>query len=296
MKKLILLASVFALLSCGGNDAETKKMMDEANAGFEASQKEQKIKDSIANLPPKEISFEEALKDTVKDEHKVVIEGYLALATLTSISDEDQSMNLYGRKNQSTGNYVYTTMPIKEKNGMKKLPEKYTPADVFIKDANGADLGLNERVRLTGKMYASESYSEKGKYTIYFTVTNIEKAEEKAFDYSTANWPTLDKATAEKADDNKGKEFMVEGVVDIPMFVMTGYEMGINVKNAKGEIINVKVITGTGSSMMENLAENWTAKDIKIHDAKGNLINNKKKVKMYGVLALDGLHIEEIVQ
>lgn len=297
MKKLLLLAPLALLFSCGNEQKEEYKMSKEDQAYMDELQKQDRIKDSMENLPPQVLSFEDALNDSSANKHSVVIEGYLELPGIISISDKQQSMNFYGRKNQNLGDYIYINMPLGSgNNSMKKLPEKYTVENVSIKDNSGQPVGLNERVKLTGTMYASESIMEKGKYTQYFTVNKIEKAEEKEFDYDAANWPVLTRAIADKADDNKGKAFYAEGVLEVPMFLFIGNDMSIELKTPKGETLNVKVLTGAGSSMMEALKENWTPKDIKIRNNKGELINLKKKVKVYGVLSYDGLHAEAIIQ
>ncbi|MCU0434044.1 MAG: hypothetical protein MUC87_11360 [Bacteroidia bacterium] len=297
MNKIFLFPAtilVLALASCGGNN-DNRSTAGDANRQLSKYEIEQRMKDSLAKLPPKAMSFEEALADTLSLTHNVSIEGYLQLPQLSSTSDRGQSMNFYGRRNQMTGKDIYTNMPTGSgKNKMKSLPENYKPSDVSITDKNGNNVGLNERVKLTGSMYASKDYSDPKKYTLFFTATEIEKVEEKSADYPAMNWPELT-TDASKKEENYGKPFYLEGKLEVPMFVLTGQEMSIDLVNAKGEKFSVKVVTGSGNNQMEDLAENWSQADVKIRDNKGAMVSLKKTVRVYGVLALDGLHLEEIV-
>ncbi len=298
MKKLLITIPALALFACGGssekdNKTELPKQKSEAYTKYEL---EQKMKDSVALLPAKTLTFDEALQDTMEWEHKVVIEGYIHLATLTSINEKSQSVNLYGRRNQQHGTYIYTNMPVGTGNNeMKKLPEKYLASDVSILDSKGTAVNLNERVKLSGKMYTSKSYTPGKRGTTYFTVTDIEKIPEASVDYAALNWPKLDLAGSKK-EENYDKEFMMEGKIEVPMFVLTGSEMTVDLVTSSGDKITIKIGSGTGASQMENLVENWTPKDVKVHNNKGGLVNLKQKVKVYGTLGLDGLHVEDIAQ
>jgi hypothetical protein len=71
--------------------------------------------------------------------------------------------------------------------------------------------------------------------------------------------------------------------------------MTIDLTDAKGVKFTVKLVRGSGNSQMEDLPEDWSQSDIKIHNNKGELVSLKKTVRVYGVLKLDGLHIEEVV-
>ncbi|MGL5892352.1 MAG: hypothetical protein ACRC3B_20850, partial [Bacteroidia bacterium] len=237
----------------------------------------------------------QAIADTLELKHNVIIEGYFQLPQLSSSSDRGQSMNFYGRRNQMHGQDIYTTVPTGSgKNQMKTLPDNYKISDLVITDKNGKTLSINERVKITGSMYASKSISEPGKHTTYLQVTEIEKAEEAAFDYSALNWNALTEE-ASKKEENYGKEYYIEGKLSVPMFVLTGSEMTIDITDTKGVKFTVKLVRGSGNSQMEDLVENWSQSDVKIRNNKGELISLKKTVRVYGVLALDGLHAEEVV-
>ncbi len=297
MKKLVYTAAVLAfatLASCGGN-SENKVSSNDPNRPLSPYEIEQKMKDSLAKLPPARISFEQAIADTLELNHNVIIEGYFQLPQLSSTSDRGQSMNFYGRRNQSHGHDIYCTVPTGNgKNRMKSLPDNYKISDVVITDKNGKTFSINERVKITGSMYASKDYSDPKKHTTYLQVTEIEKIDEAALDYSGFAWPELTEE-ASKKEENYDKEYYLEGKLSAPMFVLTGSEMTIDLTNTKGVKFTVKLVRGSGNSQMEDLPEDWSQSDVKIRNNKGELISLKKNVRVYGVLKLDGLHIEEVV-
>jgi hypothetical protein len=297
MKKIFYTVTVLsfaALASCGGN-AESESQKNDPNRPLSPYEIEQRMKDSLAKLPPAKLTFEQALADTLEFNHNVIIEGYFQLPQLSSTSDRGQSMNFFGRRNQSQGKDIYSNVPTGNgKNKMKTLPDNYKVSDVVITDKNGKTLGINERVRISGSMYASKDYSDPKKHTTYLQITEIEKIDETAFDYSGFNWPELTE-DASKKEENYDKEFYLEGKLSVPMFVLTGSEMTIDLNDAKGKQFTVKLVRGSGNSQMEDLSENWSKSDVKIRNNKGELISLNKTVRIYGVLKLDGLHVEEIV-
>jgi hypothetical protein len=281
MKKSIQLLPAFLLLfSCSSNNTQ----VPESPLGTEISTEKE--------LPLKKMTFEEALADTVSTEHPVEIEGYIQLPTLSTIGDKEQSVSLFGRKNQTNGLSIYTKMPVGSgKNSMKKLPLEYDKSDVKITGNAGEILELNQRVKLTGKMYYMKSYTKGEPGTTYFTVEKIELVEEKEFDYRS--WKTAKSFSEISKDENRNNEYYIEGIIDVPMFVLTGWEMTIDLKKGS-ETVTIKIMTGKENNQMEDLKENWTKKDIKIRNFEGKLIKPGQKVRVYGVAAIDGLHVERI--
>ncbi len=274
------LPALLLLFSCGGNETQLPESPMETEL---ATEKE---------LPLKKMTFEEAMADTLSTEHPVEIEGYIQLPTLSTIGDKEQSVSLFGRKNQSNGLSIYTKMPVGSgKNSMKKLPLEYDKSDVKITGNKGETLGLNQRVKLTGKMYYMKSYTKGEPGTTYLTVEKIEKVDDKEFDYSA--WKTVKTFSEISKEENRHNEYYIEGTVDVPMFVLTGWEMAIDLKKG-GETVTIKIMTGKENNQMEDLKENWTKKDIKIRNFEGKMIKPGQKVRVYGVAALDGLHVERI--
>lgn len=279
-KTLYLLPALLALFACGGNNTQ----LPEPKLKTETSTEKE--------LPLKKLSFEEAMADTISKEHPVEIEGYIQLPTLSTIGEEEQSVSFFGRKNQTNGYSIYTKMPVGSgKNSMKKLPLEYDKSDVKITGNKGETLGLNQRVKLTGKMYYMKSYTKGEPGTTYFTVEKIESVTNKEFDYSS--WKTVKTFSEISKDENRHNEYYIEGTVEVPMFVLTGWEMAIDLKKG-GETVTIKIMTGTENNQMEDLKENWTKKDIKIRNFEGKMIKPGQKVRVYGVAALDGLHVERI--
>ncbi len=274
------LPALLLLFSCGGNETQLPESPMETEL---ATEKE---------LPLKKMTFEEAMADTLSTEHPVEIEGYIQLPTLSTIGDKEQSVSLFGRKNQTNGLAIYTKMPVGSgKNSMKKLPLEYDKSDVKITGNKGETLGLNQRVKLTGKMYYMKSYTKGEPGTTYLTVEKIEKVDDKEFDYSA--WKTVKTFSEISKEENRHNEYYIEGTVDVPMFVLTGWEMAIDLKKG-GETVTIKIMTGKENNQMEDLKENWTKKDIKIRNFEGKMIKPGQKVRVYGVAALDGLHVERI--
>lgn len=298
MNQSFLWAAVVAtavLTSCG---SENRPMPDSLRNGphtESAYEKEQRMKDSLLKLPAKVMTFEEAMADTLQLDHNVTIEGYFQLPQLSSSGSSGQSLNFFGRRNQMNGKYIYSSVPTGSGNNqMSALPDKYLPGDLVITDVKGTKFTGNERVRLTGVFRSSKSYSDPNDRTQYLDVTNIEKVDEQALDYSKLGATELAKAESEK-EENYDNLYYLDGKLSIPMFVLTGTEMTIDLTNKKGEKFTVKLVTGSGSSMMEELKENWAPNDVKIRDNKGNIVKTGKNVRVYGVLKLDGLHVEEVV-
>lgn len=288
-------AAAAVLTSCGSDNKRLNDSLRDKMIAESPYAKEQRMKDSLAKLPPKTMTYEEALADTLQLDHNVTIEGYLQLPQLSSTNSTGQSMNFYGRRNQMNGIYIYASIPTGSgSNQMKPLPDKYLPSDLVITDSKGTKFTANERVRLTGVFRSSKSYTDPDDRTQYFDVTGIEKVEEQTLDYSTLGATELEKAESGK-ESNYDKLFYLDGKLSIPMFVLTGTEMTIDLTNKKGDKFTVKLVTGSGNSQMEDLGENWGPGDVKIRDNKGNIVKTGKNVRGYGVLRLDGLHIEELV-
>jgi len=285
MKKLILLSTIgLFLYSCSGNPSST---IDPAKT---AQSEEEKAESA------KKMTYNEAMAYTSEERIPVIVEGYVQTSVISNFTATTQSVNVYGHRNQTSGKYLYTSMPIGNgKNQMKQLPKEYHPSDVVIMDKSGKKIGANQRVRLTGTLYAIESYSKKKDYTIYLDVTGMEYVDEVSEDYAAMNLPTLTEKES-KVEKNYDKAFKIEGKLEVPMFVLIDNETTVDIITSNNEKINLKVVTGTGESQIAELKENWSPADIKITNSKGAKVNTNKKVTVYGTLSMDGLHVEQIVQ
>lgn len=277
MKKIYSLLIAGALMTaCGNPGKPTSSNLPE---------KKEEVKDE----KPVGMTYDQGLNYKKGDRKLVEIEGYVQLSVISNFSEKGQTVSFYGRKNQMEGKDYYTTMPIGDgKNQMKQLPLKYKSSDVQMKDDEGNTVLANERVKLTGYLYAIGE-------TEYLEVTKIHKVPEVAVDYAALNFPVL---LEKNKADNKAfeKGYQLEGKLSVPMYVLIDDETTVDLTDKNGKTFNLKVITGTGASQIEELKEGWTNKDVKIRNDQGKLISTGKNVKVYGVLKLDGLHVESIVQ
>lgn len=279
MNKIYLFVLAGGLLaSCGGSTNKTKDNL------FSTDMTEEKKDEKVTKM-----TFEEGLEKKDAERRLVEVEGYVQLSVISSFSEKGQTVDFYGRRNQKSGPDYYTTMPIGNgKNQMKQLPKEYSSKDVLIIDNQGKKVLANERVKLTGYFYTLGT-------TAYLEVTRIDKVDDVALDYETLKFPKMEEKY--KAD-NKAfeKGYQIEGKLSVPMYVLIDDETTVDITDKAGKTYNLKVVTGKGSGQIEELTEGWTNKDVKIRNDKGNLVNLNKNAKVYGVLKLDGLHVESIVQ
>lgn len=297
MKKFLFLAFVFiSIISCGKKNKKDDSYYKENAKAYERKMAEEKMQDSILNLPPIAISFDEAIMDSMRWDRMVIIEGYLQLPQSMSLSQNTQSLDFYGRENQINGVSIKTQITVGDGNNkMKRLAEKYSIADIFIKDKNGIPVNINDRVRLLGKMSIHKAYGGSRKYNVSIDCKEIEKIEDITLDYASFNWPVL--AFEEyKKKENYNKMFVLEGMLSPSIVTNVDFETNWELKDEKGKKFTVYFITGNNSNNIEYLEKGWKIKDIRLHKNNGDLVNLSKKVKVYGMLKPGGFHIEEIVQ
>ncbi|TND08600.1 MAG: hypothetical protein FD123_2104 [Bacteroidetes bacterium] len=288
----VLILPGFIFISCG-NDSKKNKTEDNKPKRESAYEKAERVKDSINKLPAVAMTFEQAFADTMQQEHNVSVEGYLQLRLMSSASSGGQSMNFFGRHNQNHGQSMYTRIHTGTGNNrMKALPENYRLKDLVITDDKGKTFSANERVRITGRMKAS--FSDPKRKAVYLDVIKMERIPDARTDYAALNLPELSFGDDDK-EEMRDKAYFLEGKLSMPMYVLTGAEISIDLTNKKGQKFTVKILNGKGISQMENLKEGWTEKDVVIRDSKGETVPLKKNVRVYGVLKLDGLHVEEII-
>jgi hypothetical protein len=279
MNKIYLLVLAGGLLAaCGGPTSETK------NDPFSTEAPEEKKNEKAVKM-----TFEEGLEKKDSERRLVEVEGYVQLSVISSFSEKGQTVSFYGRRNQKSGPDYYTTMPIGNgKNEMRQLPKEYSSKDVLILDNQGKKVLANERVKLTGYFYTLGT-------TGYLEVTRIDKVEDVALDYETLKFPKLEE---KHKSDNKAfdKGYQVEGKLSVPMYVLIDDETTVDITDKAGKKYNLKVVTGSGPGQIEELKEGWSNNDVKIRNDQGKLVSLGKNAKVYGVLKLDGLHVESIVQ
>lgn len=207
----------------------------------------------------------------------IIIEGYLALTSSVYTRGKSIRCNLYPRFNQAKGMHANLELTAGTgKNEMEPLPKKYKTEDFKIKTDVGEIVGEGNYVRVTGEL--SDRYDDKA--TVY--VQKIEKATAPADDHSTAL--ELTPANIASADH---KLVYISGILEIPSLMgLISYYYPLKIKGTSFPtdlFLNANVRIGNGNSQMEPLPENFTEKDINIHDHNGNLLPAGKKVKIIGV-------------
>lgn len=226
----------------------------------------------------------------------IIIEGYLALTSSIYTNGKHIRCNLFPRFNQAKGMHANLEFTAGSgKNEMEPLPKKYKTEDFKIRTDAGEIVGEGAYVRVTGEL--SERYENMA--TVY--IQKIEKITAPAADYSPAI--ELTPASIDSADH---KLVYISGILEIPTLmalISTDYPLSIKGTSFPVEMnLDANVRIGSGNSQMEPLPENFTEKDMRIHDNKGNLLPAGKKVKIIGVYQKnprsDGgnIYVEEIIE
>ncbi len=289
MKQLLLSAllslSICGLFSCGGvdydpNNDPVTKMYDSMNRA-----------DSLREWgTPKSITFAEAKNKGDQDKSRISIDGYVRLGTTIIETASSVTIQLWERKNQSSGDYISITLSLgNDNNQMQTLPSEYKKTDLTLKDNKGQPVVYGDKIRITG-IY-SEPYND-GYGSV--TVQSFEKIEDTPIDFSVlgAALVTSD-TTGQSALD--GKLVYAEGILEIPSTVFITETVYFNlVKNTgASEYVTVDVIIGKGANMVEELPDNYGENDVKIHDSKDKIVG-KKKVRVYGVWDYGRIAAEQI--
>lgn len=215
----------------------------------------------------------------------VSIAGYLHVPSSMTTSKGNVQVYLYERPNQGGGMHIILSIPEGTGNNTAaKMGDKYKLEDFKIKTDKGEVLaGEGAYVQITGQLfsvYTDDAYASMG------TVTKIEKMEPAAVDYDALNVPEFNNANAKEQDD---KLVYATGVLETGMLLNEyDYSYSLTLKGPKladGDYLFAYVKIGNGPNHMEVPPNNYSNKDIKIHDDKGNLFPLNKKVKVYGVFS-----------
>jgi hypothetical protein len=236
-----------------------------------------------------DIRFSEAT-DKANDDKRVTVIGYLDVPNISySTGNKTGQLGFIERPNQMDGAFdiILSLQLGKGNNTMKALPDKYTPEDVIVTGKNGEKVGAGDRVKMTGILHVNETYTS-------LDVQEIEKMEHVEIDYSTLN------ATKISGPEKPGKELdgklvVTEGILEMPTITMGGdlTFLYLKVPGIKDKL-TVNIAYGAGPGKLEPLPDNYTTKDIKIRNNKGELIDTKKKVRIYGTWKNDRIQIESV--
>ncbi len=286
MKRFLLALPVaiglLAIQSCGGSkagehDHPVNTYLDSLNKA-----------DSLAKYgPATEVDWKMAA-DKAYDRKRVTIEGYVALPSTSYSSGGSAQIELHEREAQYDGgrHFIVRVKTGSDNNTMKELKEGYLPADLQIKDKNGNPIGFNERVRITGELSVSDSYTS-------IQCQEIEKLDPVKIDYSTLGATAL--TATNFGDKTLEKQLVVvEGKLDIPMFLMLGGEdvyLNLEVEGIE-KTVPIDIAYGTTPGRIEDIPENYKPSDFKIHAPDGSVIDLKKKVRIYGTAGYDGSRVK----
>ncbi len=293
MKKVLFTSSVLAILmftfGCGGNKEYSSendpitKMYDSINRA-----------DSLKKWgPPKAITFGEADDTTSEmDESRIVIEGYVGISSYVSQSNTSTTIKLWERRGQYRGDAVSCFINTgKNKNEMKRLKEDFQSEDVIITGNSEEKIGVGDYVRITGVFH--KPYDE-GYGTI--DVQTIEKIEDNAeYDYAAAKPAVINISDTTGIYKNQDKLVVAEGYLELPMFVSIREYVYFYLKPSLNSesYITADILIGNTPNKVEDIPENYSQSDIKVHDNKGNIVG-KKKVRIYGVWNYSGIAVERI--
>lgn len=277
--------SLFALASCGGakydpnNDPVTRMYDSIAKA------------DSMRMWgPPTAITFADGTTKKY-DEQRVTIEGYVAIGSSIYESGNSTNIELWERPGQHKGEYLSASLNIGSGNNeMKRLPDDYKRTDLVLKDDKGTEVLYGQKIRITGMFHASYTNGDMG----YIDVQSFEKIEDTPLDYSKLGAVKITTDTNGHAA-LEDKLVVAEGFLEIPYMVYiteTIYFDLYPTKNAD-DYLTVDILIGKGPNLVENLPDNYSQGDIKIHDH-NDLIVGKKKVRVYGVWKYDRIAAEYI--
>lgn len=243
--------------------------------------------------PPKVITFKEA-DDTsaALDGARITIEGYVGISSYVSQSNSSTTIKLWEREGQFRGDAISCFIGTgKNKNEMKRLRDDFKTEDVEITGNTNEKIIVGDYVRITGVF--QKPYSE-GFGTI--EVQTIEKVESKSvFDYVSAQPAVININDTTGIYKQQNKLVVAEGYLELPMFVSVRDYIYFWLKPTQNSdnYVTADIQIGSTPNRVEDLPDNYSASDIKVHDNKGNIVG-KKKVRIYGVWNYSGIAVERI--
>jgi hypothetical protein len=293
MKKYFLVtgfvASLGFLPACHNNNAanlaDIEKNGKIANAYLDSMNQA----DSLAKYgTPLTVDFTQVL-DKANDGKRVSIEGYVTMPTTSYQSGSSAQLDFIERPNEFSApfNFILSVNVGDGKNTMKTLPDKYKAEDIVITGKNGEKIGVGDRVKITGKLSANSDYCS-------LDCQEIEKVDPVEIDYSKLNATKITSSSPATAAQND-KLVYAEGTLEIPSLT-TGGDYTFVYLNVPGmtDHLTIDIAYGDGPAKLEPLPDNYTEKDFKVHDNKGDVINTKKKVRVYGLWKDDRFKVESI--
>lgn len=278
---ILFLGMMLFLAACGGGEGEGG---DKSGNDTEAPKTESEVKEKEEPKPvePVKMTFNDVLSGTMTEKTPAVIEAYMGyLPQVMMIYKDNQGLEVYGRRNQREGFKLDAKFSVGTgKNEMIPLPEKYYQDALKVIDKNGDTIRVTDKVRITGT-YKPSTLDFKDD----FEVETIEKI---TGEFDESVFEQAQELTDDIIADTSIKEAYVwmEGKfkLGIVMSVIGGtYRVDFKQKQNK-EFDYIKIFAGNGVSNMPILPDNYSNKDFKIIDFKGETHNGaKNKYRVYGL-------------
>lgn len=268
---LLLISSASILFSCGGNN--TDEIISDDIDTTSTQEKEWKLTpvtwDEIEN---------NSLQVEVGDRFEVICHVG-DIGTYVSMYETSMMVPFVERRNQAGGFELRLNMNIGSvKNEVHKLPEEFAPEDFKISCDDGTIVTRGDKVKITVRR--DESYSG----GISGEVIMIEAIKDTTFD--TAVFASAVKLTSAMVNDTSIKSVyaFIEAKPELPSIILSyTSEILLDLKNSSvKEIPNLYLYVGEGASNMNDIPDNYTAKDLVIRDYNGIQIKQGAKIRFYG--------------
>jgi hypothetical protein len=286
---MILALGMSACGGSGGADAATTG----ADAGLGAN---------VDDVAPQyaDLTYAAAF-DRVHDKAFVNIEGYLQMPEMIYTDGQSGQVYLIERPYQRHGRNIAVSVKTGDCNNcMEGLPKEYKRADFKLKADDGSPIGLNERVRVSGRLGILENSLSKDGLALTMELTSLVKVPEVAIDYKQVEALKVDKTNLMDSTLQYVMSY-AEGKLTIPTMIFMDKELTLDMAvGDKNLWVNFEF--GTGPNQIEEIPENYGKADFKIHDADGKLINLNRPVKVWGIRSTPGhtssgfLYVEHIEQ
>lgn len=253
MKRLIYL-SLFFVISCGSGKSKNEN-------------KNEQSKVVPSNQPPVEYKWYKKTSDYYKK--KIEVYGFVWLDTIT--------------EELPPGGYSIFERPNCYDCGELTVSSEIPLKILQIKDSTIENTNKGSQWRLV----KVTTFIDKAEYN---TIEQIEMAEYSYPDYQNSGFTPILNADFEGEYKYEERKY-VEGYLDLALLTISDDKQMLRLKN-NGLKRNISAFINVGSlpNQVERLPERYSAKDLKVRDKYGNLVNNKK-VRLYGIW--NGPNIED---
>lgn len=219
--------------------------------------------------------------DKAQDNQFVSLEGYLSLPSMMYTTGKTAQVNFHKRAYQRHGQEITCNIRMGGcKNCMSTLPEKYKTSDLKLTADDSTKILAYERVRLYGALHVSDNALADNGLMVSLDVEKVERVAEVVTDYATLDAVKLDKTNLEDSTLKNVLTF-AQGRLTIPSILFMENDISLFM-SIGGNDVSINFLFGTGPNQIEEIPENYSKADFKIHDFEGKLINLSKPVKVWG--------------